>query len=46
MLLTLSSSAFAGAPAHKADQSFGKEDINSSPVCVAADSKDQLHVPR
>jgi len=43
-LLSVSSGAFAEAPAYKADRSFGQEEIKAAPVCVSMDAKDQLYV--
>ena len=44
MLLSLSSSTQAAAPAYKMDKSIGKEEIKSAPVCISVDAKDQLYV--
>jgi len=44
VLLSLSSTLFAGVPAYKFDKSFGQNEIKAPPVCVAMDAKDRLHV--
>lgn len=44
LALCLSPSAFAEAPAYKADKSFGTEDLKSPPVCLSMGAADQLFV--
>ena len=43
-LLSLAPTLFAGVPAYQVDKSFGQKEIKASPVCVAIDAKDCLHV--
>jgi len=43
-LLSVSSGAFAEAPAYKVDRSFGQDEIKVDPVCISMDAKDQLYV--
>lgn len=43
-LLSMSSLAFAEAPAYKVDCSFGQDEIKAAPVCLSIDAKDQIYV--
>jgi len=43
-MLSLSSALLAEVPAYKVDQSFGKDDFKTPPVCVSMDATDHLYV--